>query len=152
MLNDIIFYTLDKTIKQYRQFAQANIDRAGFDITIDQWLVLTVIGESPESGQAEIADRVFKDQASVARIIELLVKKNLLHQTASQTDRRRIVRKLTKEGKQLLEAVAPIISRNRSIALDGLAQADIDQLRHSLETIFTNCRFAHKLASEHISD
>jgi DNA-binding MarR family transcriptional regulator len=146
MLNTIIFYTLDKAIKQYRQFAQANIDRAGLDITVDQWLVLTVIQEAPDLGQADIAVRVFKDQASVARIIDLLVKKHLIYQTASQTDRRRIVRKLTTEGKQLLQDVAPIIMQNRAIALRGLAQTDIEQLRGTLETIFNNCRTADQAA------
>ena len=61
MLNDVIFYVLEKTIKRYRQFAQSNIDRAGLDITIDQWLILNVIQEMPTLGQQEIAERVFKD-------------------------------------------------------------------------------------------
>lgn len=140
MLNTVIFYALDRTIKQYRQFAQANIDRAGLAITIDQWLVLTVIRESPDLAQTDIADRVFKDQASVARIIDLLAKKHLLTQAASPHDRRRIVRTLTEQGEALLEAVAPIITRNRSIALQGLSEADIDQLRQTLDVIFGNCQ------------
>ncbi|QJW89477.1 MarR family transcriptional regulator [Spirosoma taeanense] len=140
MLNTIIFYVLDKTIKQYRQFAQANIDRAGIDITIDQWLVLNVIREAPALGQLEIGERVFKDQASVARIIELLVKKNLLVQTASQQDRRRVNRAITTQGQQLLEDVAPIITQNRSTALQGLSDSAIQQLRQTLETIFRNCQ------------
>jgi len=140
MLNDIIFYVLDKAIKQYRQFAQANIDKAGLDITIDQWLVLTVIQELPTLGQAEIAERVFKDQASVARIIDLLVKKKLLVQTVSQQDRRRVDRTLTPVGESLLQMVAPIIAQNRSTALRGLSAPAIEQLRQTLEVIFANCR------------
>ena len=54
MLNEVIFYVLEKTIKQYRQFAQSNIDRAGIDITIDQWLILNVIQESPALAQFEL--------------------------------------------------------------------------------------------------
>lgn len=140
MLDEVIFYVLDKTIKQYRQFAQANIDRAGLPITIDQWLVLNVIEESPTLGQSEIAERVFKDQASVARIIDLLVKKNLLTQTVSQQDRRRVDRAITPQGRALLQAVAPIVAQNRNTALQALSEPAIEQLRQTLETIFKNCK------------
>ncbi len=140
MLNEVIFYTLERAIKQYRQFAQNNIDRAGVAITIDQWLVLNVIQESPTLGQSEIAERVFKDQASVARIIDLLEKKNLLLQTASQQDRRRIDRSITPQGWALLQAVTPIIKQNRSTALQGLSEATINQLRQTLNVIVANCQ------------
>lgn len=140
MLNEVIFYVLEKTIKQYRQFAQSNIDRAGIDITIDQWLILNVIQESPALAQFEIGERVFKDQASVARIINLLVKKELLIQSVSRDDRRRIDRSLTPRGQQLLLAVTPIIAQNRSTALQELSGPAIEQLRQTLEAIFKNCQ------------
>ena len=140
MLNQVIFYTLEKAIKQYRQFAQSNIDRAGLAITIDQWLVLNVIQESPELGQSEIAERVFKDQASVARIIDLLEKKNFLIQATSQQDRRRVDRAITPQGQALLLAVTPIVMHNRSTALQGLSPVAIDQLRQTLEVIIRNCQ------------
>ncbi|MFD2933469.1 MarR family winged helix-turn-helix transcriptional regulator [Spirosoma flavum] len=139
MLNEIIFYSLEKTIKRYRQFAQANINRAGIDITIDQWLVLNVILEFPELGQAEIAEHVFKDQASVARIIDLLVKKELLARTTSSADRRKVDMRPTDAGHQLISAVAPIIQQNRETALQGLQETESQQLKQTLERIFSNC-------------
>lgn len=140
MLNEVIFYVLEKSIKRYRQFAQTNIDRAGVDITIDQWLVLNVIQESPALGQLEIAERVFKDQASIARIINLLVKKELLIQTTSQQDRRRVDRQITPRGEQLIQAVSPIIAQNRQTALQGLSGLEIEQLRKTLLLIDGNCQ------------
>lgn len=144
MLNNVIFYTLEKTIKRYRQFAQNTIDRAGLPITVDQWLVLNVIQESPALGQTEIAERVFKDQASVARIIDLLVKKELLVQRASQHDRRRVDRTITPQGRALLEAVTPIVAQYRSTALQGLSEPAIEQLRQTLEAIYANCEAGEK--------
>lgn len=140
MLDRVIFYTLEKTIKQYRQFAQQNINRAEIDITIDQWLVLNVIQESPALGQHEIADRVFKDQASIARIINLLIKKELVTQTTSQQDRRRVDRVITTKGEQLLQAVTPIVAQNRRTALQGLSAETIEELRQTLLLIDKNCQ------------
>lgn len=140
MLNNVIFYVLEKTIKRYRQFAQNHIDQAGLPITVDQWLVLNVIQECPSLGQTEIAERVFKDQASVARIIDLLVKKKLLAQQPSDQDRRRVDRTITPQGWALLKAVAPIVAQYRSSALEGLSEPAIEQMRQTLETIYANCQ------------
>jgi DNA-binding MarR family transcriptional regulator len=142
MLEQVIFYVLERTIKQYRQFAQNSLDQAGQPITVDQWLVLNVIENSPEAGQSEIAARVFKDQASIARIINLLVKKGFVSQTESQQDRRRIQREITPKGKELISAVRPIVDHYRSTALRGIPEADIVQLRQTLDTIFENCQSA----------
>jgi MarR family transcriptional regulator for hemolysin len=35
-LKEVIFYSLEKTIKTYGQFAQKRLREAGYDITIDQ--------------------------------------------------------------------------------------------------------------------
>ena len=77
-INAVLFYTLEKSIKVYRKYAQTLIANAGFDITIDQWLVLKSLQENSHLSQNEIADLVFKDMASITRIIELLVKKELV--------------------------------------------------------------------------
>jgi MarR family transcriptional regulator for hemolysin len=138
-LDSVIFYTIERAIKKYRQFAQTNITAAGFDITIDQWLVLVTIANKGSITQSEIGEIVFKDQASVARIIELLVKKKYLSKTADVSDRRRSFWELTEEGKVLLVDLQEVINSNRSHALTGLADEDISQLRKSLEVIGQNC-------------
>src|ERR1700742_1409145 len=88
-LDQIFFYSLEKTIKSYRQFAQRNMLKQGFDLTIDQWLVLKSIIDKPGATQNEIAEDVFKDFASVTRIIDLLVKKGYLSREMHPEDRRR---------------------------------------------------------------
>ena len=50
-LDNIVFYLIEKAIKTYRQFAQRNITKAHFDITIDQWLVLKTLQENPSITQ-----------------------------------------------------------------------------------------------------
>ncbi|MCC2545035.1 MarR family winged helix-turn-helix transcriptional regulator [Hymenobacter sp. BT175] len=139
MLNNILFYSLEKAIKRYRRFAQANIDRAGIAITIDQWLVLHVILENDDLTQAEIGERVFKDQASVARIIALLTGRDLLAAVPLPHDGRRTQMRVTAEGQRVLDAVQPIVLSNRETALRGLSDADLTTLRVLLERIYTNC-------------
>ncbi|GGF00193.1 hypothetical protein GCM10011383_08810 [Hymenobacter cavernae] len=139
MLSEILFYSLDRAIRQYRKFAQGNIDRAGIDITVDQWLVLRVIEEHDDLTQAEMAERVFKDQASVARIIALLLKRGLLKAEPLPQDGRRMRLRVSTLGHEVLAAVQPVVLSNRAVALAGLAETDLAQMRQSLERIYTNC-------------
>ncbi|MBJ6109751.1 MarR family transcriptional regulator [Hymenobacter sp. BT523] len=139
MLNSILFYSLDKAIRSYRRLAQANIDRAGLDITVDQWLVLQVVLEHDDLTQQEIAERVFKDQASVARMLALLVKRGLLLGIPLPNDGRRTRLRVSEAGHQMLDAVQPIILANRAMALAGIAEDDLTMLQQLLERIAQNC-------------
>jgi hypothetical protein len=40
-LDSIIFYTIDKTIRSYRNYTQRQLKANGFTITIDHWLTLS---------------------------------------------------------------------------------------------------------------
>lgn len=131
---------LDKAIKTYRQFAQRRLNDAGLDITIDQWLVLNTIETFPHVSQLEIADRVFKDAASVTRIVDLLIRKGYLQRQSHPVDRRRFTLELTSPGKTLVKQVNKISEENRNIGLKGISEADLEHLKGTLTTIINNCQ------------
>ncbi len=137
-LNDIIFYHLDKAIKTYRQFAQKQLKKAGLDLTIDQWLVLKAIDDNRNVSQKDIATMVFKDEASVTRIIELLVKKGLLTRNLHATDRRKIDLQVNKNTKALLKKVHAITLKNRATALNGVDPVDLETTKKVLISIAAN--------------
>jgi len=139
-LEHTVFYALDKAIKLYRQFAQRNIKKSHLDITIDQWLVLKTIKDNPELTQKEIAQKVFKDYASITRIIELLVKRKYLVRSFHNVDRRRYNLELTSSGKKMYEKLIPIVFSNRKIALEGLSEEEITILYRLLQKIMDNCK------------
>lgn len=137
-LNHILFYTIEKSIKSYRQFAQRQIAAAGFNITIDQWLVLKTIEEDSTATQQQMAAKVFKDMASMTRIVELLVRKNYLLRKFNTSDRRRFDLELTATGKNLLQQIQPLIVSNRSTALNGISDENLQILQSELEKITSN--------------
>ena len=139
MIEEVVFYTLEKTIKKYRQFAQSRLDQAGLDITVDQWMVLGVIKDHPDLSQLEVAERVFKDQASIARITELLVRKGYLSKSPHDTDRRKSLLELTDEGQVLLSRIIPAVEQYRQDALDHISLEEVTRLKIVLEKIFQNC-------------
>lgn len=138
-LNDIIFYSLEKSIKAYRKFAQKNILKAGFDITIDQWLVMKTIQEDPSISQKDIATKTFKDIASITRIIELLVKKGYLIRNFNLQDRRRFELSLTDVGRDIILKLQSYILVNRNQALKNISDEELLNLQSILSKLTSNC-------------
>ena len=139
-LNQVVFYAIDKAIKSYRQMAQKNINKHGLDITIDQWLLLTSLRNNPDATQQQIAEAVFKDYASITRMIEILVQKQIIVRHFQPDDRRRSYLEITSKGLDVLTAIDPVIQANRSQALDGILDAEIEQVKTVLQKIASNCK------------
>lgn len=139
-IEQTLFYTLEKSIKVYRQFAQRNIFNQGMDITIDQWLILQTIDQHDDITRDQIAEKVFKDSASVTRIIDLLIEKGYVKKENHTEDSRRFCWGTTGGGKIILKKIGKTVNQNRSTALKGLSHDKIKQLKNTLESIIDNCK------------
>src|SRR5690606_30071994 len=137
-IESVVFYTIDKSIKAYRQFAQKQLKEAGFSVTIDQWLVLKNIQEFPQISQQELSRRVFKDTASVTSIIDLLVKSKMITRETSDNDRRRNFLTVTAAGIKTLKDIRPVIIKNRATALNGIDPRELKIMKKNLLTIIDN--------------
>ena len=138
-LQDVLFYSLESASKAYRRFAQARLNESGIDITIDQWLVLNTIRESPDITLQQVGTTVFKDFASVTRIVQLLERKGLLRRKPHPSDGRRSELVLSTAGEALIRKVEPIAQANRRHALAGIDAEQITRLREVLKQIVENC-------------
>lgn len=140
ILNSVIFYNLDESIKTYRMYAQNQLKINNLKITIDQWLVLKSLKENPTTTQIELAEKVFKDNASITRIIDLLVKANYLQKNINQNDKRKSNLKITKSGNEILVDVYQIVLQNRAKALEGITQEEIEITNRVVKKIASNCK------------
>ncbi|WP_027381231.1 MarR family winged helix-turn-helix transcriptional regulator [Chryseobacterium daeguense] len=134
-----VFYYIENAIKSYRQFAQKKIKKAGLNVTIDQGLILNIIQNNPTISQQEIARRAFKDHASVTRIIESMVEKNILKREFHTEDRRRFQLTITDFGIEILTNINPIVTVNRNQALYGITEEEIETVKKVLQRIMKNC-------------
>ena len=134
-----IFYSIERTIKKYRQFAQRQIDRAGLDITIDQLLLMRALEDNEGITQTKLAHIIWKDYASVTRMIELLVKRGYLARRQHADDRRRKTITITKEGDRVLAALDATVADYRQQATIGIAPTDLQVVREVLDKIYHNC-------------
>ena len=135
-----VLYTVEQTIKEYRKIAQKNIMKVVKDITIDQCIILIILNKDDKIPQNELANLIFKDNASITRMIELMVKKNYLNRTIHKEDRRKYNLEITAKGKNTIDLLSPIIQTNRKTALNGLSLEEIELLDRILNKIITNCK------------
>jgi DNA-binding MarR family transcriptional regulator len=136
---ETIFYSIEKAIKSYRKFAQKRISEIAPDITLDQALLLFLIDDQPELSQVQLAKLLFKDYASMTRMIVLLVQNGFLQRKPHPTDGRRSRLTITSKGKKVLNSLRQLIARNRETAIAGLTPEQLDTLKTALLAISANC-------------
>jgi DNA-binding MarR family transcriptional regulator len=141
-----VLYTLEQALKAYRKRCQHNLDQVAGNLTVDQALVLIVLDKYPTLSQHQMAELVFKDKASLTRIIELLVQKGLLTRALHPTDRRKFALQLTASGQHTLAQLAPTIQLNQQTALAGLSDDELAQFHGTLQKIIANCTLPHPCA------
>lgn len=137
--SETVFHIIESTIKDYRKFAQHNISKKIKSMTVDQGMVLIFLNEYPTLTQKEIAKLVFKDNASMTRMINTMVKKKYLKRSMNNEDRRRFKIEITATGMKVLESLPPIIHHNRNSSLKGISKSELKQLEITLNKIKANC-------------
>jgi DNA-binding MarR family transcriptional regulator len=136
--NKAYYLKIDATIKKIRTFFQKQFDDAGLDITVDQWVVLDNASRSEGISQIELADLVYKDAPTVTRIIDLLVKKEMVTRRMSETDRRRFNIYLTEKGKAVFQQALPLAIEARKTGWKGMNEQDFKEFYRVLDTIYEN--------------
>lgn len=102
-------------------------------------MVLKAITDNPDLTQNELATIVFKDKASVTRIIELLVKHKYLQRSAHAESRRRFKLSITAKGTKVIQDIMPTVLKNRKQALKNLSTKELQTAEKVLKSIANNC-------------
>lgn len=133
-----IFYSIEKAIKLYRRFAQFRVRLKYKDITIDQILVLRKLEENPSILHSDLAAFIFKDVASLSRMLTLLEKNKYIKREIDLANRRRFKIKITEKGVNTLNEIRPVIIENRKIALKGISKKELEICKNVLSKISNN--------------
>lgn len=135
---DTIFYTIESVIKHYRKYAQANLKKECPSITIDQGLVLNKLIAEPDISQTQLAKLIFKDMASVSRMLDLLEKNGFITRQLNPINRRRFLITVTQKGLTTIEQLNPIVLENRKKALQDIPEEALLHCEQTLSKILNN--------------
>lgn len=132
------FFKLDATLKRIRNYWQKTFDAHKKDITVDQWLLIENLHKHKKITHNELARMTSKDITTVSRIIELLVKKELVVREGSPQDRRKVFLQLTPKGAEKYKEVRPLVLEMRKTGWTGLTEDDYSELTRILDVIYNN--------------
>lgn len=129
---------LDCTARRVKQYAQVQFNLGKYGVTVDQWAVLKNLNHTSNISQKELAKLCGKDQPTLTRILDLLVKKGFVERTVHQNDRRSFIVQLSEEGRNKVSELEPNVREIRMKAWENLDENDFDDLQRILNTIYNN--------------
>ena len=132
------FFKIDTTIKKIRNALQKQLHEAGFDLTVDQWVLIDHIERQPGISQNELAELTFKDPPTVTRIIDLIEKKGLVERGLVAGDRRKFNLFLTDTGKTLYKDAFPTVAEIRRKGWGDLEEDDYQHFVRIMDSIYNN--------------
>ena len=112
-LSQVVNFMLEHTVRQMKQYSQAEMDKARMDVTVEQWVILKIIYQEKELTQVDLAGISLKDTASITRMIDILEKKELVIRNKDAADRRKYLITLTKKGNAFVIKHMPLVIKLR---------------------------------------
>lgn len=112
-------FKLDKASRLTTLNFNKKLKENNFAITPEQWGVINFLLEGDGITQNKIGNLIGKDHTCVSRLVDTLIKKNLIIKKSSPSDKRINLIFLTEGGKKLQNDV-------------------VDTVEHSLNTVFKN--------------
>ncbi|MGV3026944.1 MarR family winged helix-turn-helix transcriptional regulator [Clostridium thermobutyricum] len=109
-----------------------------YDVTAEQWNVLSHIYSKEGFNQKELAERCLKDRAALTRILDLLEKKELIKRESSPIDRREYLVYLTEKGKSTYNEILPVINENTKENLANFSEEEIIDFKNLLNKLLNN--------------
>ena len=130
-------FFIDRTYKVVRQDLINRFKIAGVDITPEQWVILAKLGDK-DMYQTELANKSFRDKPTVSRIVDLLVRKNLVERIPDKKDGRKYHVSITTQGKRLIKKATPAVEESRKLGWTNLSEEEYQKLVTILDKVFTN--------------
>lgn len=137
-------FILDRTARRVKQYAQTSFSDKAFDITIDQWSILKALYSEDPMTHKELAEKTGKDQPTLTRMIDIIMKKELLERVEHPEDRRCLLVQLTNKGKNKVKELSPEIAQIRMKAWENLSEEDFKNFTRILNTIYNNLNVQEK--------
>ncbi|WP_018147875.1 MarR family winged helix-turn-helix transcriptional regulator [Henriciella marina] len=104
-----------------------------FNLSIWQWRILAVLGESDGLTSTEVAARTLMDKPAVSRATGSLIDRGLITRTSDSIDRRKSALGLSEAGRDVYNAVIPRARAYEKELLAALSPEDAEAL-HTLLT------------------
>jgi MarR family transcriptional regulator, lower aerobic nicotinate degradation pathway regulator len=109
-----------------------------FGVTASQYVVLSVVKDTPGSDQVSISRIAGLDRFTTALVLSNLIKRKLIVRERSSSDRRRYSLRLSAEGFEILKSILPGAGRARARRLSPFKRHDQEVFIRMLQQLVTS--------------
>ncbi|MFT3929752.1 MAG: MarR family transcriptional regulator [Spongiibacteraceae bacterium] len=110
----------------------------GIGVTRPQWQLLTTLRRNEGTNQGNLAELLDTEPITLCRMVDRMQEADLIERRQDPSDRRVWRLFLTDKARRLLEDLQPLGREVMALALDGMTQAERDELRRLLDRIRQN--------------
>lgn len=135
-LQNRLGFLITRTSWAIRGHMQRCIRSAGYELSSEQWILLNWLHANGRAEQAELAQALCKDKASITRLLEALRSKGLVRKIRSEEDRRRQAVELAERGQELLHILLPKVLKEYEELAAQLDPEEENALKGALNKLF----------------
>lgn len=106
-----------------------------FGLSIWQWRVMAVLGETPGLSARDITERTAMDKVAVSRAVAGLINLGYLKRRAAADDGRRSHLDLSPLGRTVYHRIVPLALAYEKELVDAISPADLRQFKTMLDTL-----------------
>jgi MarR family transcriptional regulator, transcriptional regulator for hemolysin len=125
-LDSALAYRVYRAARVLRIHLIRFLEGLGVELSPEQYFVLLKVQANPGSSQSDLADQHFADYPNITRLIDSLVRRNLLVRQRVAGDRRRHAVFLTDEGRETTNRLLAAVAAERKAMYEGIPQNEID--------------------------
>ncbi|MGA8013527.1 MAG: MarR family winged helix-turn-helix transcriptional regulator [Candidatus Acidiferrales bacterium] len=108
-----------------------------FGVTASQYVVLSVVKETPGTDQVSVSRIAGLDRFTTALVLTNLIKRKLIMRERSSSDRRRYSLRLSAQGFEMLKRILPGAARARARLLSPFARSEQRAFIRMLQQLVT---------------
>jgi len=118
----------------------ARFAEAGYNVTPEQWSILTHVWQTEGLTQQQLADRFHRSKVAAFHLITRLEEEGLLVRRPNPDDGRSKRIYLTARGKSVVAELIPMAQANLDQALEGVSQRDEEAAKAVMRRIIVNLK------------
>lgn len=131
-------FVINQAAKSITDLLHQNFKLANQDVTPEQWIILDELWRHDGLSQLEIARATFRNQTSTSRILDNLVKRDLLYRSQDPQDKRSNLIYLTTKGKGLQETLIRIVKQTMADVVNEIDEDDLTKCMQVLNKMTAN--------------
>lgn len=121
-----------------RRELSAMFRAANHPISPEEWAILLVLWKRSPQTPGALADVTIKDRTTITRLIDAMVRKNLVNRAEDPKDRRRSVVAVTAHGMAVQDELVSIAQTLIDQALGDISREDIETTTRTLRAMTEN--------------